>query len=64
MTETYHGPWSPIRGDIREETVQDTYHPRYPDAGFYQKTEGLIEKPTVNVDRLVAAGVAGSGMIG
>lgn len=60
MTEIYHGPWSPIRGDYSpEERIQNPYHPRYPDAGSYRKVEGLGEKPTVNADRLVAAGVSG-----
>lgn len=64
MTETYHGPWSPVRGDVPEERIQDAYHPRYPDAKSYQKAGGLSEQPTVNVDRLVAVGVAGSGGTG
>ncbi len=29
MTETYNGPWSPVKGDTPKERVQDAYH-RYP----------------------------------
>lgn len=52
MTEIYHGDWNPVTGDKPGKRVEDPYHPKYPDAGPYRKMEGLVEKPTSNVDQL------------
>lgn len=31
MTEIYHGPWSPTKGDLGKSKVEyDPYHPIYP----------------------------------
>lgn len=60
MTETYHGPWSSVRGDQPQtRRSEDPYHPRYPDTGSYQKTEDVNEQSVVEVGRLVAAGISG-----
>lgn len=61
MTETYQGPWSSVRGDQPQtRRSEDPYHPRYPDAGVYQKVEDLSEQPAVNTGKLVAVGISGA----
>lgn len=56
MTETYNGPWNPVKGDVREskQVADEVYHPIYPDTQdayypSYPETQpaGILENTAV-----------------
>ena len=53
MTEIYHGPWSPVRGDVPKEKIQDVYH-RYP----VDKQIGVLNEPLSGAYKIRVEGVA------